>query len=101
MSFSSLNGFTIPTPMNPITAIIADLSTFKQNKQFVSAHFVSVCKLYSDIEEIRRVYGMIRNSCLAYSIVNNKPMKNMFPFNYDEEFRYLKNKYCDYHHIYN
>ena len=62
---------------------------------------VSVCKLYSDIEEIRRVYGMIRNSCLAYSIVNNKPMKNMFPFNYDEEFRYLKYKYCDYHHIYN
>ena len=68
---------------------------------FNKESIVSVCKLYSDIEEIRRVYGMIRNSCLAYSIVNNKPMKNMFPFNYDEEFRYLKYKYCDYHHIYN
>lgn len=56
-----------------------------------------VCNLYSDLKEKRVVFSKMKTSSIAYSIVYNKPMKDVFPFNYNEDLGDIKMKFCDYY----
>ena len=57
-----------------------------------------ICNLYPDLAEKRIVFENMRNSCLAYSIVYGKSLKDMFPFDYKKTFRDIM---MDYHEYYN